>query len=255
MEVRLDGKVALVTGGASGIGRAAVRALAEAGAAVVVADQDARRAEAVVAEEQDAGARALATVGSVVVASDVRRMVREAVDAFGALDVLFLSAGVGSTGSILEIEEDEWDRVMAVNVKGVYLVARAAVPHMRPGGSIVTISSLAGLVGGPRMAAYNASKGAVVLLSKNMAIDLAAQGIRVNCICPGTTRTPLVEALLADRQRRREPLEDMLNPQRYPLGRFAQTEEIASVVVFLASDKASYLTGAVIPIDGGFTAW
>jgi NAD(P)-dependent dehydrogenase (short-subunit alcohol dehydrogenase family) len=232
-----------------------VAAFAAAGADVMVADVNEASAQRVVEEERGAGHRVAMVSGRVDVGADARRMVAETVRRLGRLDAVFHSAGLGSTGSILEVEEDEWDRVMAVNVKGVYLVSRAAAEVMAEGGSIVTVSSLAGLVGGPRMAAYNASKGAVVLLTKNMAIDLAPRGIRVNCVCPGTTRTPLVNALLEQRARNKEPLEDMLNPARYPLGRFAEPEEIAWTVVFLASDLASYITGAVLPVDGGFTSW
>lgn len=256
--MRLHGKVALITGAASGIGRTTAELFAREGAAVGVADIDAARAEAAAAAIRSQGFRAEALVGAVDQAAGAEQIVAGALAAFERIDVLFNCAGIGSTGTILDLPEDEWDRVMSVNVKGTFLVSRYAARAMIEaggGGSIINMGSLAGVVGGPRMAAYNASKGAVVLLSKNMAIDLAPHRIRVNCLCPGTTLTPLVQKLLDDRQAKNMFLEDMLNPARAPLGRFAEVEEVSRACLFLASDDASYVTGSILNVDGGFSAW
>lgn len=256
--MRLKGKVAMITGAGSGIGWTTAALFAREGAAIVAADIDPVRAQAIATHIREQGGQAVAVVGAVQRAEDAQRMVAGALDAFGRIDVLFNCAGLGSTGTILDLPEEEWDQVMAVNVKGTFMVSRYVAQAMIDagrGGSIINMGSLAGVVGGPRMAAYNASKGAVVLLSKNMAIDLAPYKIRVNCLCPGTTLTPLVQKLLDDRRSKNMFLEDMLNPERAPLGRFAEVEEVSRACLFLASDDASYVTGAVLNVDGGFTAW
>lgn len=256
--LRLKGRVALITGGGSGIGREAALTFAAEGAAIVVADLNPTAAAEVAALVQSRGGRAVAAPGRVDAGAGADSMVAVALQAFGAVDVVLHSAGIGSTGTMFEVPESEWDQVMAVNVKGTFLVTRAAAQAMIAagrGGSIITIGSTAGLVGGPRMIAYNASKGAVVNMTRNMAIDLAPYSIRVNCLCPGTTLTPLVRSLLADRAERKVFVEDMLNPDRTMLGRFAEPHEIARAALFLASDDASYVTGSILTADGGFTAW
>lgn len=225
---------------------------------MVVADLNLRGAMETVTSIQSEGGTAVAAEGAVDRAEDARAIVAKTLETFGHVDVVFHCAGIGSTGTVLDLPEEEWDRVMAINVKGTFLVTRYAAKAMIEagrGGSIITVGSIAGLVGGPRMAAYNASKGAVINLTRNMAIDLAPYDIRVNCLCPGTTLTPLVRGLLEERKTRQMFVEDMLNPERAPLGRFAEVEEIARVALFLASSDASYVTGSIITADGGFTAW
>jgi len=254
--MRLSGKVALVTGAGSGIGRAAARALAGEGCAVAVADIAAENARATV-ESLTAPVRAIATIGDVSVADDAQRMVRQTLDAFGRLDILCNIAGgsFNSTGSVVELDEAVFDKVMDVNVKGIYLMSKYALPAMVSAGSgaVVNCASTAGLAGRRRYFAYATAKAAVIQLSRCMAVDFAPQGVRVNCICPGPVMTPLLRSHFegsADPEAGRREYESHV-----PLGRIAEPDEIARTVVYLVSDEASYVAGACLTVDGGRSAW
>lgn len=251
----LADKVSIITGGNSGIGEATARLFAREGAAVVIAARTSHSGEKIVSSITGQGGRACFVQCDVRVEGDCQNVIKAALDNFGRLDILFNNAGVVIRGSIEEVEPDGWDRMMDTNVKGIYWMCRAALPVLRKqgGGVIVNNASDAGLVGEIGMGPYCASKGAVVLLTKAMALDYAASGIRVNAVCPGFT--------YVDRWERRAKaagidLDDQIEGwvQNIPMGRVASIDEIAQTVLFLACDASSFITGAAIPVDGGNTA-
>jgi NAD(P)-dependent dehydrogenase (short-subunit alcohol dehydrogenase family) len=255
MAGKLDGRVAFITGAGSGIGRAAAELFAAEGAAVAVVDLNGDAAAETVAKVVAEGGRALALTANVAVAGDVEAAVTRTVEELGGLDVLYNNAGVDSRGSVADAEEADWDRCFNVNAKGTFLCSRAAVPALSVrGGTIINQGSVAGLVAVPNFAAYCAAKGAVVALTRSMAIDLAPRRIRVNAICPGTVFTPLMEPML--RARGDGDLEAGLakTVAKYPIGHLGSPEEIARVALFLAGDDSSFLTGSIVTADGGMTA-
>ncbi|MFI6741746.1 SDR family NAD(P)-dependent oxidoreductase [Nonomuraea sp. NPDC050451] len=247
----LDGKVAIVTGGASGIGRATALLFARQGARVVVADIDAAGADATVAQiVAEAGdATAVAVQADVSDPEDCRRVVGAAVETFGGLHVLFNNAGIIRRTTALDLDVEEWDRVMAVNVRSVFLMCKHAIPAMTEGGSIVNTGSGWGLKGGGNAISYCASKAAVVNMTRALAIDHAKAGIRVNSVNPGDTDTPML------RDEARQLGEDWAAFQSdaadRPMGRAGTPDEIAQAVLFLAGDAASYITGSALVVDGG----
>jgi NAD(P)-dependent dehydrogenase (short-subunit alcohol dehydrogenase family) len=247
----LTGKRAIVTGAASGIGEATSLLFAKEGAAVSVVDVDAEGGRRVASAIQGLGGRAIFVRADVTESDDCRKAVHKTISALGGLEILFNNAGIIRRAAITELSEEEWDWVMAVNVKSVFLMSKQAVPVMARagGGVIVNAASGWGLVGGPRAAAYCASKGAVVLLTKAMAIDHGAQNIRVNCVCPGDTDTRM---LREEAQQLGESEKHFLEQARErPLRRIGTAEEIAEAVLFLASDLSSYVTGSALVVDGG----
>jgi len=246
-----DGKAALITGGGSGIGRATALRLAAEGAAVCVADLDGSRAEAVAKEIQGSGARSVVAAGDVAVDVDCEGMVSATVEAFGRLDVLVTCAGIHGGGrTVVDTDRPRWEKVVGIDLTGAYLACRFAVPYMQRAGAgaIVHVSSICGLRGHPNGPAFAAAKGGLVNLTRQMAVAHARQSIRVNCVCPGVVRTPLVEQWLSDPQQYRKAC------AWHPMNRVAEPEEIAAVITFLCSDKASFVTGAILPVDGGHTA-
>lgn len=266
--MKLRGKVALITGGNSGIGRATAALFAAQGAAVVIAARDEVRGRRVAADTGAAGGRALFIPCDVRRAADCRAAVEGAVEAFGRLDILVNAAGtIYPNKTVVDTTEEVWDHTMAVNVKGVYLMCRYAIPHMagldpgartdaasdaQGGGCIINLASVWGLVGGTGVAAYCASKGAVVLLTKAMALDHAAQNVRVNCICPGSVDTPMLT-------REMEEMGGVAQARprfaaRHPMNRLGTPEEVARAALYLASDDAAFVTGTSLVIDGGRTA-
>ncbi len=250
---RLDGKVAVITGAGSGIGRVAAMLFAAEGAKVVVADVVADHAGSVVDEIVAGGGTALAVTVDVSDESQVEAMVAAAVTTYGGLQVLFNNAGIfpDDDGGVLDTPPETWQRVMEVNLKGVWLGCRAAVPAMLAsgGGSIINVASFVALMGAATaQIAYTASKGGVLAMTRELAVEYARQGIRANSLCPGPIETPLLAELLADPERRQRRLVHI------PIGRFGRPEEIAKAALFLASDDASFITGSALVVDGGITA-
>jgi len=246
----LKGKVALITGGASGIGRATALLFAREGAAVSVVDVNEPEGQGVAQMIIHDGGQAIFVRCDVTRAADCQLAVRQTVEKLGKLNILFNNAGIIRRASVLETSEEEWDRVMATNVKSVFLLSKYAIPIMaETGGVIINTASGWGMSGGQRAASYCASKGAVVLLTKAMALDHGAQNIRVNCICPGDTDTPMLRNEAKQLGKREEQF--LLESARRPLQRIGRPEEIAQAALFLASDASSYITGTALVVDGG----
>lgn len=243
---RLDGRTALVTGGASGIGEAICRTFASAGARVIICDLDQQRSASLAAQLPD----------SEVVVCDItdETAVNKSFSGLQKLDILINNAGIGLVGGVEETSLTDFQRIFRVNVEGLFLVTRAAMPLLlKAGGVIVNIGSVAGLIGVKKRFAYCATKGAVVALTRQLAVDYPTQ-IRANCICPGTVDTPFVDAYLEKyHQHEKEKVRGELN-QRQPVGRLGQPDEIAALALYLASAEAGFVNGAAFPIDGGWTA-
>ena len=255
--MRLESKVALITGGASGIGRACAEMFAREGARVAVSDISLERAQATTQFITSNGGDAIAISGDVSVGYDAQNMVSATVEKFGKLDVLVNSAGVSARNAMPKgsSPEEVWDKVIDVNLKGTYMVSWHAMPEMAKsgGGSIINLSSIMGLVGYPvgmggGFNPYNPSKGGVLQFTRNLAIDSASKNVRVNCICPGYVETDLTSALTKDAEAlsRLETL--------HPIGRLGQPEEIAYAALYLASDESGFVTGTPLVVDGGYTA-
>jgi NAD(P)-dependent dehydrogenase (short-subunit alcohol dehydrogenase family) len=250
---RLDGKVALITGAASGMGRIAADLFAKEGASVVLADVTDQAGQAAAEEIGSGGGEAAYVHADVSKAKDVEKAVLFAKERFGALNVLYNNAGIfpADDGSVTETSEQTWDRVMDINLKGVFLGCKYGIPAMieSGGGSIVNVASFVALVGAatPQIA-YTASKGGVLSMTREIAVEFARKGIRANALCPGPIETPLLAELLADPARRARRLVHI------PVGRFGQAEEIARAALFLASDESSFVTGTTFMVDGGITA-
>jgi NAD(P)-dependent dehydrogenase (short-subunit alcohol dehydrogenase family) len=251
--MRFRGKVVLITGAGVGIGRAAAVRFGKEGAKVAINSLTPTNGQETLRLLQEARGQGIYIQGDVSIAVDARRIVEETVKAFGRIDILVNNAGIVLPGRVDNISEEDWDRTIAVNLKGVYLVSKYTIPEMRKigGGVIVLNASVVAIKGVKDRGAYTASKGGVLALTKAMAADYLSENIRVNCVCPGTTYTPSLERRIqafADPEKARV---DFI--ARQPMGRLGKDEEIAAAILFAASDEAAFMTGANIAIDGGMT--
>lgn len=251
-------RVALITGGATGIGRAAAETLAAQGCAVAICSNDADATKQTVAEIAAAGGTAVAVPGDVTKSSDMDAVVAAVVERFGRLDVLVASAGIQRYGTVTDTSEQMWDDVFDVNVKGAFLAAKAALPHLRRGGgSIAVVSSVQAYVAQTEVVAYSASKGALNAMVRAMAVDEAKHGVRVNAVCPGSVDTPMLRWGAAQHSDGSpEAVSSLIASwgNAHPLGRVAKPSEVAEVVNFLVSDRASFVTGEDVRVDGGLLA-
>jgi NAD(P)-dependent dehydrogenase (short-subunit alcohol dehydrogenase family) len=245
--MRLANKVAIVTGGGSGIGRAIAVAFAREGAQVAICGRDRKKLDAVAAEIGDT---CLPVAADVSIARQVELLVRMTVERFGRVTTVVNNAGLLLAGTAESLSDDEWEHTFNVNVRGPWLLVRAALPHLRAagGGSIINLGSVLSLAGARNRVAYAASKGAVFAMTRAMALDHAPERIRVNCICPGIVETEMVAAFNLDEAARKQRL------AMHPLGRFGQPQDVADLAVFLAADESSWITGAAYPVDGGYSA-
>lgn len=249
MEMLLKGKTAVITGGGSGIGQASAFAMAREGASVAILDANEETGRRAALELTAQKLEAIFLRLDVSNEEQVRAVMSQIIEKFGRIDILHNNAGIAIRHPVADQDEEGWQACMNVNLKGVFLCAKHVVPHMLDrGGSIVNTASVTGIVGVRNRAAYSATKGAVVALTRNMALDYAYHQIRVNCVCPGFVRTPMAKALLED------PIKEKRLVDTHPLGRLGTPEDVANAVLFLASDLASWITGHALVVDGGFAA-
>ncbi len=251
--MRLKGKVAIVTGAGTGLGRSIALMFARDGASVVANGRRPAPIEATAKAITDAGGRAAAVPGDVTVVADIQRLIRTAVDTFGQLDILVNNAGlITSRTNAVECPEEDWRKMIEGNLTSVFLCSKYALPELiKSRGNIINLASVAGLLGSPNRAAYGASKGGVVILTRGMALDFARHGVRVNAICPAFVETEINRDFLAEIKQRGEY--DAL-VKRHPLGSLGEPEDVAYAAVYLASDEARWVTGIALPVDGGMTA-
>jgi NAD(P)-dependent dehydrogenase (short-subunit alcohol dehydrogenase family) len=248
----LTNKVALITGGASGIGRATANVFAREGAKIAIADMDTTQGEETAHQICTSGGEAIFVKTDVSKSSDIEILVKKTVDTFGQLDCAFNNAGIfGRSALLADFTEDDWDQLININLKGVWLCMKYEIPHMlkRGGGSIVNASSVSGLVGSKSSPLYAASKHGVTGLTRTAALQYADKNIRVNCTCPGAIHTPMLEHIFSHNPANREKY-----TAAAPLGRLAKPEEVAEAVAWLCSDAAGYITGVALPVDGGWVA-
>jgi NAD(P)-dependent dehydrogenase (short-subunit alcohol dehydrogenase family) len=246
-------KAAVITGAGSGIGQATALLFAGKGAKVAVVDLDSDAGAKTVDMIKDDGGEAIGVIADVSRAADAHRMAKTVMDIFGRIDVLVNNAGVFTEGNVVDTSEEDWNRILGVNLSGVFLCMKYCIPEMIKGGGgvVVNISSEAGLVGIGNQVAYNVSKSGVIALTKSAALDFAGDNIRVNCLCPGRVLTPLVKEVIRNSQDP-EATRRLLSEDR-PMKRMGKPEEIAAGILFLASDEVAYATGTVLSIDGGYT--
>ena len=251
MNELLKGKVAIITGSTSGMGESAAYLFAKNGAKVIVTGRREKEGKRVADKIKKSGGQAIYIQLDVSNEDNVKAMIQETVKKYGKIDILYNNAGIEAQGLITSASEEEINKVFNINIKGVMYCAKHALPYMKKGSSIINTASIAGLIGFPNLTIYGATKGAVVSITRDLALDYAKNNIRVNCICPGIIWTDMVKKYLES-----APDKEAVKKQLTlgtPLGRLGEPEEVAELALFLASDKSSFITGAIIPIDGGYT--
>jgi NAD(P)-dependent dehydrogenase (short-subunit alcohol dehydrogenase family) len=245
--MRLKNKIAIITGGGTGIGLSCARLFCKEGARSVIFGRRADRLDEAVAE---IGNTAQAVSGDITRNEDIKRLVETTVNTYGRVDILINNAGVFTGAPVHEMQDSDWDATLNINLTGVFKLTREVLPHMmqQQSGSLIHISSILGLVATPNVAAYNTSKGALNQFSRSLAVEYGSSGIRSNAICPGLIATEMTEELMSNKELMQEW------SKNYPIGRFGQPDDIAQACLFLASDESSFVTGTLLPVDGGYTA-
>ncbi len=252
--MRVKGKVSIITGAAMGIGKTTAQLFGREGAKLVIADYDSEKGNEIEKTLTNMGYETIFIKTDVRIAVEIQEMVKTTMERFGRIDVLINNAGAAQVVPVTELTEDNWNRVIDTNLKGVYLCCKYTIPEMIKGGSgcIINMASVLGLVGRVRASAYNAAKAGVILLTKNMALDYALYNIRVNAVCPGFVETEMVKKYIENSEDPQKTYEQLV--QLHPIGRIAKPEEIAHGILFLASDESSFVTGSSLVIDGGYSA-
>lgn len=255
MEKQLQGKIVIVTGANSGIGEASAMLFAREGAKVVICARRPDAGQETVNKIKAEGNEAILAKCDVAKKEDIYAAVDLAVKTWGGVDVVMNNAGMALVKNVMDTSDDEWDQVMNTNVKSIFHMAKAAIPHMRKrgGGSIINVASQLAMVASPNFAVYTAGKGAILNFTRALALDHAKENIRVNCLCPGAVATPLLLNQFKGQDGPQGGLQDLIN--MHPLGRLGKPEELATAALFLASDASSFMTGAPLVIDGGYIAW
>jgi len=250
--MRLKNKVAIITGGATGIGKATSVLFAKEGAHIIIASRNQKNGDAVIKEIKKKKQSAEFIQTDVSKEEDIKNLISKVIKKYKRIDILFNNAGIENSTNVVDTKIEDWDNTLNVNLRSIYLCSKYSIPHMKKGSSIINTASVAGLVGFQNLAAYCASKGGVVELTKQMALDYAAKGIRVNSVCPGVIDTPMIQRVIKNSPtpaQMKKSLADM-----HPMGRIGKSEEVATVILFLSTEESSFITGQAIAIDGGFTS-
>jgi len=250
--MKLKNKVAIITGGATGIGKATSLLFAKEGAIVIIASRNEKNGNKIVSEIKRKKGKAEFIKTDVESEQNIKNLILNVIKKYKKIDILYNNAGIEDSTNIVDTEIEDWEHVIHTNLRSVYLCSKYTIPYMKKNGTIINTASVAGLVGFNELAAYCAAKGGIVNLTRQMALDYAKKGIRINCVCPGAINTPMIKRYIKNSKNPKQTKKDL--ESMHPLGRLGQPEEIATTVLFLSSQDASFITGQALAIDGGFTA-